>query len=76
MEGKAKLVNSRQWQKKGVWYKEITVHAQDKSKGMSAGEIMDVLIQVPAGIIPKFFVRVAGQVREIKFTVEFVPEDN
>jgi hypothetical protein len=70
----AKLVSTRQWQKGGTWYREVTVDAADKKAGMTAGELMDVLIQVPAGIHPKFFVRIAGQVRQVKFTVEFVPE--
>lgn len=70
----AHLVSSRQWYKKGTWYKEITIDAKDPKTGMTAGELMDVLIQVPAGIHPRFFVRIPGQVKQIKFTVEFVPE--
>jgi hypothetical protein len=71
----ARLVATRQWQKKGTWYREVTIDAPNQKTGFTAGELMDVLIQVPAGIHPRFFVRIPGQVKQIKFTVEFVPED-
>jgi len=68
-------VESRQFQRKdGTWVKEVTVKAKDMKTGMTAGEMMDVLLQVPGDIIPRLVVRVMGQVRQITFQVEMVPD--
>lgn len=70
-----KLVSSRQFQRGELWVKEITVDAEDKKKGMSAGEIMDILLQVPGDVTPRFFVRIAGQVRQIKYEVTLILDE-
>jgi hypothetical protein len=70
-----KLVSSRQFKRGKLWVKEITVSAEDKKKGMSAGEILDILLQVPGDVVPKFMVRIPGQVREIKYEVTMVLDE-
>lgn len=68
-------IKSRQFQRKdGTWVKEVTVEAKDMKQGMTAGELLDVLLQVPGEVVPRFVVRVMGQVRQITFQVEMVPD--
>lgn len=69
------LVESRQWERGGTWFKKVTVTAKDKKVGFTAGELMDILLQVPGDIVPRVVVSVGGRVRQVSFTVEFVPEE-
>jgi hypothetical protein len=70
-----KLVSTRQFKKRdGTWVKEVTVDAEDKTNGMTAGELMEVLATCPPNMYPKFVVRIPGQVKQVKFRVEMVEE--
>jgi hypothetical protein len=73
----ARLVESRQYQKGGVWFKTVTVKAEDPKVGFTAGQLMDILLQIPGDIVPRTVVSMGGRVRQISFTVQFVPgEEN
>lgn len=72
----ARLVTTRQYEKGGTWYREVIVKAEDQKEGFSAGELVDILAQVPPDIHPKVVVRIPGQIREVKFTVTMIPGES
>ena len=69
----ARLVTTRQFEKDGRWIKEVTIKAEDQKAGFSAGELVDILAQVPPDIHPKVVVRIPGQIRQITFQVTMIP---
>ena len=69
----ARLVTTRQFEKNGRWYREVKIKAEDQKNGFTAGQLIDILAQVPVDIHPKVVVRIPGQIKEIMFTVTMIP---
>lgn len=65
--------SEREVRRGGKVVREVTLEAVDMSEGMTAGEMLDALLQVPPSLVPVVEIKLNGKIKRLKFKIEVVP---
>lgn len=51
--------------------RQVLVEADDKSRGMTAAELRNILSRVPDEMVPTVIIGLRGRIRAMRFQMEF-----